>query len=342
MKNKLKNYEIAALVEALYNEISNSEASRGAWAYSLYYVLMLHFNKKIPNPIWEEEYNQWNIDHLYRSAISSKRNREELVQCTIYSRKVQNGDVEIEFTLSSKIDKLKCQVKKSQFELLFSEVTNRDHLFILKREVDEILSLLQESEPEIVTTLENQKIKTLWNIIVAIRSVYEKASPQERDFIETTIGAAIFYLPHPVNECFNGYLSINALNDEISGKKGVKEHIFPRKRAGKKVLDSVKSFAEFECLIKTDLRIFMYLTSVENQMTINYEGTHEDELAKLKIEKFPILSPSPFKFNHRYYKKFVRWARSQENGKFIGLNQANDLLDRFLKIEKSEDSVRFK
>jgi len=330
MTNTLYNYEIAALTEALYNEISDNEASRGAWAYSIYYALMQHFYKTIPNPTWEEEYKQWNIDHLYRSATSSKRKRNDVVQCTIHSRKEQNGEIDIEFTLSSRIDKLKCHLKKSQYELLYSATTNREHLFILEKEVDEILSLLKESEAEIVTALETQKIKTLWHIIVAIRSIYEEASPQEKDYIETTIGAALFYLPHPKNECFNGYVSINALNDEINGKKVVSEHIFPRKRAGSRVLKTVFNFDDFEKLIKSELRIFMYLTATENKATINFVGTHDETLNQLKIKKFPTAESSPFEFKHTYYKKFLRWVRIHSNKKPLEIDEANELLNRFL------------
>lgn len=329
MKKTLLNYEIAAIAEALFDELSLSESSRSAWAFSLYFVLMKCFGNSIPEPKWEEVHNQWNIDHLYRGATSSKKKRAEIPLYILKSCKKNGPEVTIEGAFSGSRD-FKVTINKALFSTLYSGETNRLHLFILEKEVDELLNTLGEINQEETASVESIKIGSLWKIVNGIRLVYSQSGPVEKDYIETTIGAAIFYLPHPVNECFNGYISIKALNDDLKEKHVVKEHLFPRKRAGCKVLMNEFSIKKFECLVKTELRVFMYLTSEENKSTINYEGTHDEVLKKLKIEKFPSRKPSPFLKNHTLYKNFVRWMRAKIGHKELELEDAEKLLNEFL------------
>jgi hypothetical protein len=140
-------------------------------------------------------------------------------------------------------------------------------------------------------------------------------------------------LPHPVNECFNGYCSIDALNLELKEKNMVKEHLYPRKRAGKDVLENDYLLTEFYIKVKEQYRIFMYLTSEENKLTINYEGSHDDELNRLNIRKFPIADPSPFEKKHTRFKKFISWLKPQlPKEKKVTIEEAEKYLEEFLKL----------
>lgn len=70
--------------------------------------------------------------------------------------------------------------------------------------------------------------------------------------------------------------------------------MYPRKMTGRDVLENNYPKEVFYTRVKDHYRIFMYLTPDENAATINFEGTHEDALRRLGIEKFPQRQKNPF------------------------------------------------
>jgi len=332
MQEKLYNYQIASITESLYGEIENIETSRSTWAFSLYYALMKSNGNEIPLPEWEDDYKQWNIDHLYRGGLSSKNKQKMIPSCTIVNCKKNKKGVHIIGKLTGTRDiEFQVSIEKKHFKGLFSPGLNNTHLFLLDSEVDVILEALCEITNRENTETQNRKIETVWELVNEIRRVYNNAGKEEKDFIETVIGAAIFYLPHPVNECFNGYCSVSALNNALKESRVVKEHLVPRKRAGNSVLVKECSKDEFVKKIKDEYRIFMYLTSEENQLTINYEGTHDEELTRLKIQKFPKRENSPFFKKHTLYKNFICWAKPKlSKNNELTIEEAEQWLDEFL------------
>ena len=60
----------------------------------------------------------------------------------------------------------------------------------------------------------NQKVKNkceaLLNLIIGIQPFYHKSNDEKKRFIETTIGAAIFYLPKKNSVLFTGKISKEA------------------------------------------------------------------------------------------------------------------------------------
>lgn len=335
MEPKLFNYEIATIAEALYGEIENEETSRSAWAYSLYYVLCKSCGKKPPaSPKWEDNYKQWNIDHLYRGALSSKAKKGKIPVCSVISsQKLRNGIKITIGVLGTREMKVDVSISKTLFEDLYAKSLNENRLFILESEVEQIISALGEIGLRENTAAQNCRIDALWRMVKEIRTVYCDAEADDKAFIETVIGAALFYLPHPVNECFNGYCSFDALRNALKDKRIVKEHLFPRKRAGKDVLENNYNRELFYNKVKDEYRTFMYLTSEENKATINYEGTHDEALSRLNIIKFPNITPNPFIKNHTLFKNFINWAKLQvSKNKEIVLEEAEELLNRFLAI----------
>ncbi len=332
MDKKLFNYEIAAIAEALYSELEIIEASRSAWAFSIYYALMKCYGHDIPMPKWKDKYKQWNIDHLYRGSLSSKSKQKLIPGCNIINCKKNKKAVLIKGEINGSRDfGFEVSIEKKYFNGLYTPVVNETHLFILESEVDEILNALGEITITENTGSQSCKITALWQLVNEIRKVYDDTGKDEKDFIETVIGAAIFYLPHPVNECFNGYSSISALNNALKEKRIVKEHLFPRKRAGKDVLEKVYTKEEFYSKVKNEYRIFMYLTSEENKLTINYEGTHNEELKRLHIQKFPKNGNSPFDKNHTLYKNFICWAKPKiSKNKDVTIDEVEQLLSEFI------------
>ena len=73
---------------------------------------------------------------------------------------------------------------------------------------------------------EDHKFISLAKMIIAIKPVYDEAIDKKaKDFIETTIGAAIFYLPSSKKKLFSGKISEEALK---TGERII-EHMYPRK-----------------------------------------------------------------------------------------------------------------
>ena len=133
-------------------------------------------------------------------------------------------------------------------------------------------------------------------------------------------------------------ITINALNKELKDEKGVtKEHLFPRKRAGKDVLTNSYTLEQFFKKVKEEYRIFMYLTSEENKSTINYEGTHDEELERLNIRKFPVSELNLFYKNHTFVNKFTSWAKPRVSKRQdILVDDAEELLKEFLQTTKKQ------
>lgn len=332
MKMKFFNYEIAAITEALYTGIESHENARGAWAFSLYYAIMKSLGNRIPFPEWEEPYSQWNIDHLYRGALASRKKLEKppVFEVRNVTRK-KNGVVVKGQLNGTEIRELEITLSKENFSDLVKPEMNETHLFLREAEVDEILSTIGEINATKYTHAQNSKIEALWTLVNEIKGMYHRADREGKEYIETVIGAAVFYLPHPVNECFNGYCSIRALNNTLKEKRMVKEHLYPRKQAGKDVLEKEYSRDDFYHNVKDYFRIFMYLTPDENAATVNFEGKHNDALRRLGIEKFPQRKNNPFIKKHTLFKNFIAWTKARvPKNKDLTIEEAEQLLDEFL------------
>jgi hypothetical protein len=329
---KFFNYEIAAITEALYTGIENLENTRRAWAYSLYYAILNSLMVKIDPPEWEEAHKQWNIDHLYRGALSSRKKQEKPPVFEIRKVTKKENALVVNGQLSSiEIRDLEFTLSKENFSDLTEPAVNENRLLLGETEVGEMLDSIAEISVRDYTHAQHSKIEALWSLVNEIREMYHRANREGKEYIETVIGAAVFYLPHPVNECFNGYCSLRALNNTLKDQRMVKEHLFPRKLAGRDVLENKYRKEVFYTRVKDHYRIFMYLTPDENAATVNFEGTHDDVLRKLGIEKFPQRENNPFVKNHTLFKNYISWAkvRVPKNGN-LTIEEAERLLNEFL------------
>lgn len=330
---KLFNYELAAITEAIYGEIENLENARRAWAFSLYYAILNSLGYKIDLPEWEEAYNQWNTDHLYRGALASRKKQKNPPFFEIRNvTKKKNTVVVIKGQLNgNEVRELEITLSTENFSDLIKPGVNETRLFLRDTEVIEILDAVAGISVRVYSHAQNSKIEALWTLVNEIRELYSGTNREGKEYIETVIGAAVFYLPHPVNECFNGYCSIRALNNTLREQRMVKEHLFPRKMAGRDVLENNYPKEVFYSRVKDHYRIFMYLTPDENTATVNFEGEHDDALRRLGIEKFPQRENNPFIKNHTLFKNFISWTKARvPKTKVLTLEEAEQLLDEFL------------
>ena len=113
----------------------------------------------------------------------------------------------------------------------------------------------------------NSKFLALAEMIKAIQPAYLKSDKAGRDLIETTIGAAIFYLPSSKKKLFSGLISEEA---KKNGER-CKEHMYPRKVSAQRLLttdwsDVTDSGKHLSDLYHLELGRYNYVTKKENQL----------------------------------------------------------------------------
>jgi len=143
----------------------------------------------------------------------------------------------------------------------------------------------------------------LAEIINAIKKIYISSNDNQRAFIETIIGAAIWYIPKPEN-FWSGMISLKALEEfRNNGKfKFSEEHIIPRKYAARELLasDIELTLDYVENKYKLEYCKLHYITPKENKDVIkfqkNYDGNSDKiyknagiKLIKINKEKLKLI-----------------------------------------------------
>lgn len=135
----------------------------------------------------------------------------------------------------------------------------------------------------------DQKIKgrcrALSDVIAAIRPTYIAADPDQKRFIETVVGAALWYLPQ-TQDSWTGYVSLGVLKlyhpDSGHAKpKHSDEHKHPRKIAAQTILaDRSLSGARLEKLYITRFSRIHYITPNENKTAQRHQRSDVFTTAK--------------------------------------------------------------
>ena len=116
------------------------------------------------------------------------------------------------------------------------------------------------------TTLE--KFKIFYQTVKQLAPLYREASPAQKQFLETTVGAAIFYLPTIKSEHFTGQISEEA---KETGEH-VQEHLYPRKWVAQQLLLNPPE-CEAECVWEMNNKFLTYniTTKSENRRLVPYQ-----------------------------------------------------------------------
>ena len=124
-------------------------------------------------------------------------------------------------------------------------------------------------------------------IVNKMRDIYNKSNIKQKAFLETIIGAALWYLPKPSNY-WSGFISIDLIKGFSSNKntKISEEHIIPRKISAKELLKiDIPLTAEYinEKYLSKYCKIH-YLTQDENKRARKYQKdnvyTNSDDVYK--------------------------------------------------------------
>lgn len=121
--------------------------------------------------------------------------------------------------------------------------------------------------------LSMSKFLGVYELIHAVSPVYHNLTDTDaRSVIETTVGAAIFYLPKSKEKLWTGMISEAALQQN----KRCEDHIYPRKITAIELLTHVpQSLPQFEQLYWNKYGKYHYVTSEENRMLVKYQKTGE-------------------------------------------------------------------
>jgi hypothetical protein len=164
----------------------------------------------------------------------------------------------------------------------------------------------------------------LAEIINSIKNIYRNSNKNQKAFIETIIGAAIWYIPKPKNY-WTGKISVGALNNLILNDKSKarlsEEHIIPRKYAAKELLENnnlltdefvEKEYTEKYCKVH-------FITSEENKRAIIFQKefvNSEEIYLKANIKLIEIdtnILKQLRNGNIEYAKELINTSKSSHN-----------------------------
>ena len=113
------------------------------------------------------------------------------------------------------------------------------------------------------------KFNVTFDLIQKLRPTCLESNDYEKAFIETILGATIFYLPTN-KDSFSGMISENASN--IDKELRVKEHQYPRKISSKELfLNPPKSVEELKEMYYNKYGIWNLVTKDENNKLRKYQ-----------------------------------------------------------------------
>ena len=121
-----------------------------------------------------------------------------------------------------------------------------------------------------------ERCEALERLIKNIQPFYNTATANQKAFIETIIGAGIWYLPHG-KTYWNDKVSIKAIEELKSNAQTrlTKDHVYPRKKSAKQLLadtEKLKGDGEYlKARYNTELGKYVLVTPKENRDLIKVE-----------------------------------------------------------------------
>ena len=261
--------------------------------------------------------NQFERDQLFEESLSSTSYFAKLIDRIMDQEIIEEDD--LDFDIPNSPDKLDIS--------LYSDIDGDE------KDEHEVQNVSAEKQVDTVSSVEyarNMKFEALKLVLDQVRDKYHATEePLQKSYLLTVIGAAVFYLPS-LNSHFSGFISVAALKGYLNGKRRVKDHIFPRKRAASVLLNKELSVEELKSKYHDHLAEFMYVTYSENSQLINYYEEHDSydqALDAFEIEKFPLPGVERFS-SHRELDLFILFVRDRK-GKNKSKDELNNLLHEF-------------
>jgi hypothetical protein len=319
---RLYTYHLAPLADALYDRLESDDLRHRGWRFALYRALKGSTLGDDEAVYWKTEYHQWSVDHHYRGSKHSAKSK--IAECSIAAidRLDENRyRIRAVFTdIKGGSQSAACELSSRDFpaSLWVAQNVHGDTLlegsFERDRIFDGLAPRFDRNAPSTDSPVPTEpidlhpKLTALHAMTEALRPWYAKASAEEQSYLETVVGAAVFYLPQSVDH-FGGSISLACLQGCLEDERRVKDHVYPRKRAGRHLLTTSFTATELHDLYHGELARFMYLTPSENSRMVNFYESHEDHdsaLEALGIVKFPGAEQEPF-HSHTEFREFLKY-----------------------------------
>ena len=115
---------------------------------------------------------------------------------------------------------------------------------------------------------QSEKFEAFYALVQSLHTTYVFATDAQKQFIETTVGAALFYLPSNKKQHFTGQFSEEAL----AGDENVQEHRYPRKYSARQLLTNPPaSLDELIEVCNTMYLTYNITTKAENKRLVPYQ-----------------------------------------------------------------------
>ena len=140
----MNRFKIFLISEMMNNSFQN-DRNKSKWRFAIYYALL----KTDTNPVkivWEEKYNQWNIDHLYRGQKNYKK-RTQATLLSIHPIKIDDDNMTLTVTFRENDGTPTTEsiaYNRNQFDKTLWETKNPKNISILEGEKERDL-LYKES-----------------------------------------------------------------------------------------------------------------------------------------------------------------------------------------------------
>ena len=188
---------LSLLAEQLYNKISYIEVCRPHWKTAIYYAVL---NSNNVNSVieWSDDYNQWKLAHQLRAnKANAKKEGITLDSNNIVITNCQRENIEIKATFSDgKV--LIIKLNLTDFKNDLWSILNNNGVSILLDEEEAILifDYIKGFCKNNVIEDEHPKFYVLTELLKCAQLLYAKLNDKkQKPFLETIIGAGVFYLP---------------------------------------------------------------------------------------------------------------------------------------------------
>jgi len=86
----------------------------------------------------------------------------------------------------------------------------------------------------------DERCDALYNVITSISDIYHDSNTDQKSYIETMIGAALWYIPKPL-DAWTNHISLKLLKafhpkSKVENPRISEEHVYPRKLAARMLL----------------------------------------------------------------------------------------------------------
>jgi hypothetical protein len=337
---------IAKLTEFIFDKLSTTEYHPIDWRTAIYAGL-LEGNNHTNNDYTFGNQRKWKFDHNWRGSRLEKK--QNLIDChfeidfnenlTFHCIFENQNAVQDEITISLKINDFKKQLwstinennrkilnSKNERAFLFNSIVkvftqenidNEDNVIINQGDFDE-----NYNENDI-----HPKIQAFFHLYLSIYPTYNNnLTDVEKTFFQYVLGASLFYLTHP-DKCWNGRISVKAINHVLTGGNKVKDHITPRKLAAKQLLEEEipLTLNQINDRYWNDYSKFTYVTTNENYLLRNYytEGLTYEAASELKGIKWICLD------NQSKLKKFMKYLIDKKLNNNLTYQKISSYLIKF-------------